>query len=523
MKIRNGAGWIWNTKSKTAVIGFRKVWVSIAFYLTSGCLLSGWNLYAQDDETGPNVIIIFVDDMGYGDLGSYGATQYKTPNLDRLAEEGMRFTHFYAAQAVCSASRAGLLTGCYPNRVGITGALSPKAEIGLNPGETTLAEVLKARGYRTAAIGKWHLGHHLPFLPLQQGFDEYLGLPYSNDMVPFYYDGTRNIPAAYGRKKDFPELPLIRGNEAERELRTLADQSELTTLYTEAAVDFIERNQKAPFFLYLAHSMPHVPLAVSNKFAGKSEQGLYGDVLMELDWSVGEIMKTLAKKGLSEKTLVIFTSDNGPWMNFGAHAGSSGGLREGKGTSFEGGQRVPCIIRWPEVVPAGVVCEKLASAIDILPTLAAITSSQLPEHKIDGINILPLFRNEVGANPRDHFYYYYGQNNLEAVRQGKWKLVLPHIYRSYEDVMPGQNGLPGAYTEKKADTALYDLRRDPGERYNVSGMHPEIVKALIQLAEQAREDLGDDLTGNPGKNRRPAGQVGTEKHQITYTKTNKNE
>lgn len=468
---------------------------------------AGWSRVATQQMTvKPNVVIIFIDDMGYGDLAAYGASQYQTPNLDRLAEEGMRFTHFYAAQAVCSASRAGLLTGCYPNRIGFSGALSPKAETGLNPAETTIAEVLKSKGYHTAAIGKWHLGHHLPFLPLQHGFDEYLGLPYSNDMVPFYYDGTRNIPPAYERKKGFPELPLIQGNEQIRELRTLADQDELTTLYTETAVDFIERHSDRPFFVYLAHSMPHVPLAVSDKFRGKSEQGLYGDVMMELDWSVGEIMKALEAQGVADRTLVIFTSDNGPWMNFGDHAGSAGGLREGKGTSFEGGQRVPCIMRWPDVIPAGTISEKLASTIDILPTMASISGAALPKHKIDGVNLLPLLRNEADANPRDHFYYYYGQNNLEAVRQGRWKLVFPHGYRSYEDVMPGQDGLPGEYTQKKTDQALYDLRRDPGERYDVSSQHPDVVKELTRLGMQAREDLGDDLTGHPGKNRRPIGQ-----------------
>ncbi|PPL00542.1 sulfatase family protein [Parapedobacter indicus] len=470
--------------------------------------LAGWMEVVAQQRTGkPNVVIIFVDDMGYGDLAAYGATQYQTPHLDQLAKEGMRFTHFYAAQAICSASRAGLLTGCYPNRIGFSGALSPKAETGLDAAETTIAELVKSEGYHTAAIGKWHLGHHRKFLPLQQGFDEYLGLPYSNDMVPFYYDGTRNIPPAYERKKSFPELPLIQGNERIRELRTLADQDELTTLYTETAVDFIERNHNSPFFLYLAHSMPHVPLAVSDKFKGKSKQGLYGDVMMELDWSVGEIMKALDAQGIADQTLVVFASDNGPWMNFGDHAGSAGGLREGKATSFEGGQRVPCIMRWPDVIPAGTICGKLASTIDILPTVAKISGAELPTNKIDGVNILPLLYNEVDANPRDHFYYYFGQNNLEAVRQGGWKLVFQHRYRSYEDVMPGQNGLPGEYTQKKTGQALYDLRRDPGERYDVSAQHPDVVKELIRLAEQARDDLGDDLTGDPGKNRRPIGHL----------------
>lgn len=455
----------------------------------------------------PNIVIIFMDDMGYGDLASYGATQYHTPNLDRLASEGMRFTHFYAAQAVCSASRAALLTGCYPNRIGISGALGPSSKTGLNPAEITIAEALKSRGYRTAAVGKWHVGHHLPFLPLQQGFDEYLGLPWSNDMTPYYYDGKRTFPEGQERRRNYPELPLIKGNKTIRELTTLGDQEELTTLYTETAIDFIERNQEHPFFLYLAHSMPHVPLAVSSKFKGKSEQGLYGDVLMEVDWSVGEIMKTLEKHGLSDRTLIIFTSDNGPWLNFGDHAGSAGGLREGKGTSFEGGQRVPCIMRWPDVIPAGTICEKLTSTIDILPTVVYISGAEQPENKIDGVNILSLLRGDREANPRDHFYYYYGKNRLEAVREGKWKLVLPHSYRSYEGVIPGRNGMPGEYARGKTELRLYDLRRDPGERYDMSTIYPEVVESLLELAAQARADLGDDLTGHAGTNRRPPGKV----------------
>ena len=433
----------------------------------------------SDGDPLPNIVVIFMDDMGYGDLGAYGAMGYSTPNLDRLATEGMLFTHFYAAQAVCSASRAGLLTGCYPNRIGITGALGPSSAIGLNPTETTIAEMLRDKGYRTAAIGKWHVGHHLPFLPLQQGFDEYLGLPYSNDMVPFYYDGTRNFPPGQERRATYPELPLIRGNEVERMLTSLDDQSALTTLYTETAVDFIERNRNSPFFLYLAHSMPHVPLAVSEKFAGKSECGLYGDVMMEIDWSVGEVINALERQGLSGRTLVIFTSDNGPWLNFGDHGGSTAGLREGKGTSFEGGQRVPCIMRWPGKIPAGTVCRKLASTIDIFPTLADITGADLPQKPIDGVSIRPLLMGNEAANPRDRFYYYYGKNNLEAVRQDRWKLVLPHTYRSYEDVLPGRGGMPGDYNRKKTGLALYDLRRDPGERYDVSSMNPDVVDKLL--------------------------------------------
>ncbi|MDX9881536.1 MAG: sulfatase [Prolixibacteraceae bacterium] len=463
---------------------------------------------AAGPKTGnPNIVLIFIDDMGYGDLSCFGATQYKTPNLDRMAAQGMRFTNFYVSQAVCSASRAALMTGCYSNRVGISGALMPTAQIGLNPEEETIAEVLKKQNYKTAAIGKWHLGHHKQFLPLQQGFDEYLGLPYSNDMWPVHYDGTRNIPEELKRKLNYPELPLIRGNKKIREIKTMEDQAGLTTLYTETAVDFINRNRKNPFFLYLAHSMPHVPLAVSEKFKGKSEQGLYGDVIMEIDWSVGQVMKALEKNGLTDHTLIIFTSDNGPWLNFGNHAGSTAGLREGKGASFEGGQRVPCIMKWEGTIPAGEICNRIASTIDILPTLAAIAGPPLPQKKIDGLSILSLMKAEPHAEPRDHFYYYYQKNSLEAVRKGNWKLVFPHKHRSYQGVLPGNDGFPGKYREAETGLTLYDLRRDPGECYDMKELYPEIVDELSKLADEAREDLGDDLTGNPGKNRREPGKV----------------
>ncbi|MGH9339523.1 MAG: sulfatase family protein [Acidobacteriota bacterium] len=476
------------------------------FWLLPWIAALGQNPEAQPAKQ-PNIVLIFADDLGYGDLGSYGAIQYKTPNLDRLAGEGIRFTNFYVSQAVCSASRAALLTGCYSNRVGISGALNPNAEIGLNPEEETIAEVLKKQNYKSAAIGKWHLGHHRPFLPLQQGFDQYLGIPYSNDMWPIDYDGTRATPQTHARKAGYPELPLIRNNDTIRELRTLDDQAELTTLYTETAVHFIKENKSRPFFLYLAHSMPHVPLAVSKKFKGKSDQGRYGDVIMEIDWSVGQIMETLEENGLAENTLVIFTSDNGPWLNFGNHAGSTGGLREGKGTSWEGGQRVPCIMKWPGVIPKGRICNKIASTLDILPTLAAITGAPLPEKKIDGVNILPLMQGDPNADPREFFYYYYQKNSLEAVRKGHWKLVLPHRHRSYEGVPPGKDGLPGKYGEGETSYALYDLRRDPGERYDVRVLYPDIFEELMKLAEQAREDLGDELTNNPGKNRREPGRL----------------
>lgn len=478
------------------------------FYIKFSLVLLNIFAYGQNNKTqikgSPNIVLIVADDMGYGDLGSFGATQYSTPNLDELATEGVRFTDFYVSQPVCSASRAAILTGCYSNRVGITGALGPHSEIGLNPDESTIADLLKKAGYNTAAIGKWHLGHQKEFLPLQQGFDEFLGLPYSNDMVPFFYDGTRNIPEAYKRKLTYPELPLIKGNDKIRELKTLKDQDILTTLYTETAIDFIERSKDTPFFLYFAHSMPHVPLAVSSKFKGKSEQGLYGDVIMEIDWSVGQIMKTLEKNGISKNTLVIFTSDNGPWLNFGNHAGSTGGLREGKGTTFEGGQRVPCIMRWPGIIPEGLISNKLATTMDLLPTVVSIAGAAFPNKKIDGVDILPLMKGDKDANPRKSLYYYYGKNSLEAVSDGEWKLIFPHKYRSY-NLMPGINGLPGEYGKGEIGLELYDMRRDPGERYNVKEMYPEIVARLNKLGDEARGDLGDDLTGRAGKNRRGPG------------------
>jgi arylsulfatase len=454
----------------------------------------------------PNIILIFMDDMGYGDLSCYGASQYKTPNLDKMASQGVRFTSFLSAQAVCSASRAGIMTGCYPNRVGISGALMPDAKIGLNPNEETIAEILKKRNYKTAAIGKWHLGYQPEFLPMQQGFDEYLGLPYSNDMWPVNFDGK---PAAEGSNKaKYPVLPLIEGNNKIREIRTLDDQSELTTRYTERAVRFIDANKKNPFFIYLAHSMTHIPLAVSAKFKGKSEQGLFGDVMMEIDWSVGEIMKALDKNGLTKNTLIIFTSDNGPWLNFGNHAGSNGGLREGKGASFEGGQREPCIMKWPGHIPEGTICNKLASTIDILPTLAAITNSPLPEKKIDGVNILPLLMGDENANPRQSFLYYYRKNSLEAVRKGDWKLVFAHPGRTYIGFKPGVDGFPGGTNENfPYEEGLYDLRRDPGERFDVKEYYPEVVAELKKLADEAREDLGDDIQKVEGKNRREPGRV----------------
>ena len=437
----------------------------------------------------PNFVVVFIDDMGYGDIGTQGATGWTTPNLDKMAAEGMRFTNFYSAQPVCSASRAGLLTGCYPNRIGISGALFPGDTVGINANETTIAEMLKEKGYATAIFGKWHLGHHKEFLPLQNGFDEYTGLPYSNDMWPVDVEGN-HLPPGKGRG-DFPDLPLIEGNETKELITDLKGQDKLTTLYTEKAVDFINRNADKPFFLYVPHNMGHIPLGVSDKFRSKSDQGFYGDVMMEIDWSVGEIEKALEANGISENTIFIFTTDNGPWLNFGNHAGSAGGLREGKTTSWEGGQRVPFIIKWPGKTPAGTICNKLGCAVDILPSFAKIADANLPSLKIDGVDITELWKGSTDAEPRDNILFYYGKNNLNGVRKGNWKLVLPHTWQSY-NTEPGKDGYAGKRINMKVESPeLYNLMRDPGEQYNVIEYYPEKAAEIMQLVEAARTELGD--------------------------------
>lgn len=453
----------------------------------------------------PNVILIFMDDMGYGDLGCTGALDYATPHLDRLAAGGMRFTNFLSAQAVCSASRAALLTGCYPNRIGISGALFPNSKTAIHGGEMLIPELLKQKGYATAMVGKWHLGDRPPYLPKQHGFDDYLGLPYSNDMWPVEFDGT---PAkAQSRKAQMPQLPLLDGDTTSMEIRSFKDMDTLTTLYTQRALYFIEKNKQRPFFLYFAHSMTHVPLGVSSKFKGKSKQGMYGDVMMEVDWSVGQIIQMLQKYRLDKNTLIIFTSDNGPWLNYGNHAGSTGGFREGKGTVFEGGVRVPCIMHWPGVIPAGTVCNALTSTIDILPTLAKISGTKLPDHPIDGVDVLALMKGQQGS-PRKYFYYYYANNELRAVRRDNWKLILPHnCTQMYEGVLPMNDRFGGLYNTVDVPLALYDLRRDPGEEYDVQSMYPQVVRELQAVAEEARQDLGDRLTQRSGARVREAGKV----------------
>ena len=438
----------------------------------------------------PNVVLVFIDDEGYGDVGVYGATGFETPNIDHLAAKGTRFTNYYAAQPVCSASRAGLLTGCYPNRIGFSGALFPKHDIGLNKDELTIAEMFKKQDYKTACFGKWHLGWQKEFLPLQHGFDEFVGLPYSNDMWPQDNVTGENLSDKMNRA-NFPDLPLIEGNKATSYIKNLQDQDQLTTIYTEKAVDFINRNADEPFFLYVPHTMAHIPLGVSDKFRGKSEQGLYGDVMMEIDWSVGEIDKALKTNGIADNTIFIFTTDNGPWLNFGNHAGSSGGLREGKTTSWEGGQRVPFIIRWPGNTPEGTVTHKLACAVDLLPTFAAITNGKLSNHKIDGVDISSLWKGKFSETPRNTILYYHGKNNLNGVRKGNWKLVLPHTYASY-NTEPGNNGNGGKRIKTVVEEPeLYDMMRDPGERFNVIAYYPEKVKELMLEVNKARKELGD--------------------------------
>ena len=455
----------------------------------------------------PNIVIIFIDDMGYADIGPFGAEGYETPHLDRMAQEGRVFTDFHAATAVCSASRAALLTGCYPVRVSILGALGPRAKIGLNPDEFTLAELCKQRGYATAIFGKWHLGDHQPFLPLQQGFDEYFGLPYSNDMWPLYPEIVKLSAKTAARKTRFPNLPLFEGNRIVDAEVTAEDQAQLTTWYTERAVRFIDQHQDQPFFLYVPHSMVHVPLFVSDKFKGKSQRGLFGDVVMEVDWSVGQILAALKRHGLDEKTLVIFTSDNGPWLCYGDHAGSAKPLREGKGTMFEGGYREPCLMRWPGKIPAGTTCDELATTMDLMPTIAGLIGATPPTDRIiDGKDIWPLMRGEPGAvSPHEAFYCYYG-HQLRAVRDRRWKLHFPHTYRTLAGKPGGTGGTPVPYSRAKIGLALFDLKNDVGETTNVAEQHPEIVARLEKLAEGAREALGDKLTDRVGSEIRPPGR-----------------
>jgi arylsulfatase A len=456
-------------------------------------------------ERPPNIILIVADDLGYADVGVYGAQGFATPNLDRLAHEGMRFTDFHVAQAVCSASRAGILTGCYPNRIGIEGAMEPWYKFGLHERELTLPQMFKQKGYATGMVGKWHLGTPTEFLPTHRGFDEWLGLPYSNDQWPLH-------PEKPGK---FPPLPLYDGDRIINPDLSHRDMERLTSQYTERAVSFIERNHARPFFLYVAHTIPHVPLAVSEKFRGTTRRGLYGDAIAEMDWSTGEILAALEKHGLERDTLVMFMSDNGPWLIYGNHAGSAHPLREGKTTTWEGGTRVPFIARWPGRIPAGGVCAEMACAIDLLPTLAGRVAAKLPGHKIDGLDIWPLFAGEKDAKNPHEAYFFYGVPfggwtgaELESVRTREWKLIVPHAYRTLGGRKPGMDGWPAEYQKQPVpEPELYSMIRDIEERRNVAAEHPDLVRQMLDLAERCRADLGDTMLNRKGSGVRAPGGV----------------
>lgn len=464
----------------------------------------------------PNVVLIVADDLGYSDVGCFRPEgldmTFGTPNLDKLASEGTRFTNFYVSQAVCTASRASFMTGCYANRVGLQGALNHTSTNGLNPDEMTLAELCKGRGYATACYGKWHLGlgslgaeHH--------GFDEFFGLPYSNDNGPFH-------PTI----KNMPPLPLMEGDKV---IATDPDQSQFTRQFTDRALRFIRQNKDKPFLLYLPHVMPHVPIFASEKFKGR-HGGLYGDVVEELDAGIGEVLAALKEHGLGENTLVIFFSDNGPFLSYGTHAGTARPYREGKLTAFEGGVRVPCLMRWPGRIPAGRTCAEMLSAMDLLPTLAALVEQPLPKVKLDGRNILPVLLNEPGAKSPHEALFFYSGSELHAVRSGPWKLHFPHPYLTVA-AEPGRDGKPSNWANLKPDSitqsgvegiasrhgyrveriglSLFNLDADPGEKTDVAPQHPNIVKRLSDLAETMRNDLGDALTDRKPTGAREAGRV----------------
>jgi len=441
------------------------------------------------------VIIIFTDDQGYQDIGCFGSPDIETPNLDNMSQEGIMLTDFYAAQAVCSASRAGLLTGCYPNRLGIHGAFFPNSNQGLNLSETVISEMLKEINYNTGIFGKWHLGDHPNFMPNNQGFDEYFGILYSNDMW--------DLHPQYG--SNFGPLLLF---ENEKIIDTLTNQSSLTTQITERSIKFIEKNKETPFFLYIAHPQPHVPLYVSDKFKGKSKRGLYGDVIMEIDWSVGQVLATLKENNIDDNTIVIFTSDNGPWLSYGDHAGCAYPLREGKGTALEGGQREPCIIRYPNKIKPGRVIDVPMMAIDIFPTIAEITGAKLPENKIDGKSVWDIWIGNSDQSPHEAYYFYYHVNELHGIRYGKWKLYFPHRYRTLNGRKGGKNGIPVKYEYNTIDKIeLYDLSKDISETTDVATEYPEIVKKIQSLGNKIRTKLGDKLTNKVGTETRSVGKI----------------
>ncbi|MCP4941385.1 MAG: sulfatase [Planctomycetaceae bacterium] len=439
----------------------------------------------------PNFVIIFADDQGYGDLSCFGSETIKTPNVDRLAEEGRKFTSFMVASPVCTPSRAALLTGCYPKRVGMhQHVLFPTSTKGLNPSEHTIADHLKSQGYATACFGKWHLGHHPEVLPTSNGFDTYLGIPYSNDMN---HPDNKGKPQGGAAGMDIlwkdPEstltkwkTPLIKDEEI---IELPVDQRTVTRRYTQNAIDFIKKHRDESFFVYLPHSMPHIPLYVPDDVRDPNPLNAYINVIEHIDSEVGRLLNTLDELKLSDNTYVIYTTDNGPWLPFKHHGGSAGPLREGKGTTFEGGQRVPCLIRGPGI-PAGTVCDELTGTIDVLPTIAALTNKPLPkQNKIDGIDVSKLWMGKTEQSPRNEFVHYTSQGNLEGLRQGNWKLLVkkPRQRRNQKNA---------AAAKAKPQVMLFDLGKDIGEQNNLASEHPEIVDRLQQRMKQ----LDDEITMN---------------------------
>ncbi len=454
------------------------------YMLRTICLLIALLVGTSNSLAGrpPNIVLIFTDDQGYQDVGCFGSPDIQTPYLDRMAAEGMKLTDFYVASPVCSASRAALMTGCYCDRVSVTGVFFPRHRQGLNPKEITVAELLRQQGYATACIGKWHLGHRPAFLPTRQGFDSYFGIPYSNDMkldreadfavnVKFRQGVTSESAQIEKPKKNW--VPLMRD---EQIVEYPADQTTLTQRYTEEALKFVRANQDRPFFLYLPHTMPHIPLFASDKFRGKNtERGIYGDVIEEIDDSVGQIMDLLKRLKLDKDTLIWFTSDNGPWLSTGINSGSALPLRDGKFTTYEGGMRVPCIVRWPGHVPAGTLCNEVAGTIDLLPTFAELAGVDLQQalvtdgHQqiIDGHSIVDLIEAREGAESPHEAYFY----RQDAVRMGKWKLRTRGKGR-----VKSKGGI--------RFPQLFDLRQDVSELHNLAAEHPEQV-AKMEAALQA--------------------------------------
>jgi arylsulfatase A-like enzyme len=428
----------------------------------------------------PNFIVIFCDDLGYGDLGVFGHPTIKTPNLDRLANEGQKWTNFYAAASVCTPSRAGLLTGRLPVRSGMASSkrrvLFPDSKGGLPSDETTIAEILKQKNYATACVGKWHLGHLPQYLPTEHGFDFYYGIPYSNDMDRV---AERGIKIFENPKSEYWNVPILHNKEI---IERPANQNTITKRYTEKAIQFIKDNNTKPFFIYLAHSMPHVPLFVSNSFRGKSLRGLYGDVIEEIDWSVGQIVKTLRQEGLASNTLIVFTSDNGPWLVFDEQGGSAGLLKEGKGMTWEGGMREPTIFWWPDKIKPAVIAD-IGSTLDLLPTIAALAEADQPTNKVlDGYNLEKVLAG-TGSSPRKSMYFYRG-SELYALRYGQFKahFITQFAYRKDNQRMVHDPPL------------LYNLEHDPSEKYNIAEGHPEILEQIIMLKKEHEEQMvmGED-------------------------------